>query len=116
MKETGHDIETSVLGGRAEAYAETKGRMLRQEAFDLVKQPEFQPFEDPTLPKEKPFPRDLQLEVANQLEVYLRQLSYYTAVESPLDYLGIDAFFELEAGEGRYLRVTLDINYHLHWR
>ena len=114
IRDTGHDIERAVLG-RSEAFGEKeiqerlKRGISREEAFDLVKRPEFQPFEDPTNPKERPFIKDLHSDVSHALEIYFKQLSYYTAVDSPLDDYGMDAFFELEVGNGNYLRVTLDI-------
>ena len=87
-----------------------EGYVPFDQSIELVKLRIFQPFKDPALPKEKPFPKDLQLAIANDLNVYLRQLSYYTAIGSPLDtFHGIDAFIELDLGDEHFIRITLDI-------
>ncbi len=99
----GKDVEEGVLGSRRDEYKEMglEDYMPYDQAIKLVKLVQ---------PKEKPFPKDLQLEIANDLNVYLQQLSYYTAIGSPLDtFHGVDAFLELDLGNDQIIRITLDI-------
>ena len=82
-----------------------------EEAMDLVRPKDCQPFKDPTNPREKPFPRDVHDVVAERLGLKnRRQLRYFTAAgKSNLDRNGVDAFYELDLGEGKNVRATIDI-------
>lgn len=115
----GHDVEEGVLG-RVERgarmshkeYLEKKERgelpdITDEQAWDIVER--YQPFEDPSNPKEKPFPKAALFDVAHRLNISHKQLRYYTAVESLLDYRKKDASFNLLLENGKILRVTLDI-------
>ena len=75
----GQDIEEGVLGSERKRYEINKleDYVPFDEAIELVKRNKFQP-------NEKPFPKDLRLQIANDLRVYLRQLDYYTSIFSPL--------------------------------
>lgn len=85
------------------------GRLERlEDLYDLVKLAQDG---DPTNPK-KDFARELRLAVADELNVEeegLEGLRFYTAVGTPLDNLGVDAFVECRAKNGLDYRVTLDI-------
>jgi hypothetical protein len=60
---------------------------------------------------EKPFPRDVHDVVSARLGLKnSRQLRYFTAAgKSNLDRMGVDAFYELDLGEGENVRATIDI-------
>ena len=115
----GHDVEEAVLGKvehgarmSHKEYLEKKERgelrdITDEQAWDIVER--YQPFEDSSNPKEKPFPKAVLFDVAHNLNISSRQLRYCTAVESLLDYRKKDASLKLLLENGRILRVTLDI-------
>ena len=110
---TGKIAESEVLGETAKPEYEKKmameGYITYDQAMDLVK--DFQPFQDPTDPYENRFPQDVHATLADLLKLQnFSQLRYYTAIDSPLDRLhSVDAFFELDLGNGQCMRVTLDM-------
>jgi len=111
---TGKISESEVLGEtkteQAEAKREFGGEYIGfRQAVDLVK--DVQPFKDPADPHEKPFPHDLHATLAEALSLdNYEQLRFYTAVGSYLDKKhGVDAFFELDLGNGKSARATLDM-------
>jgi len=113
---TGKIAESEVLGETAteqkEKEQEFYGEYITfEQAVDLVKDNKYQPFKDPTNPHEKPFPHDVHATLIEELSLdSYEQLRFYTAVGSYLDKKhGIDAFFELDLGEGESVRATLDM-------
>ena len=113
---TGDIVEGEVLGQvtpeQKELEQHFEGRYITfEEAADLVRPEACQPFKDPANPKEKPFPRDVHDVVASGMGLKnSRQLRYFTgAGKSMLDKMGVDAFYELDLGNGENIRATLDI-------
>lgn len=125
----GREVEESILGKVARDYerefsGETKERhefYPEPLLFEIVK--EFQPFEDPTWPKDADpkskkyqFVRDLINKVSYDIDLGNRQLRYYTTVGSHLDWgdkpkwEGFDAFLEIDIGFGGSLKCKLDIS------
>lgn len=107
---TGKLAEDEVFGSTEKGKnIESKNQYYSFEVLvELVKSS--QPFKEPSNP-DMPFPNDLHATIAKAftLENY-EQLKYYTAVGSNLDWMeGIDAFFELDLGNGESIMVTLDI-------
>lgn len=118
---TGHLAEGEVLGEtkleQKEKEKEYEGDYLTfKQAVDLVKETNFQPFKDPTNPHEKPFPHDVHATLIDLLSLdSYEQVRFYTAVGSYLDKKhGIDAFYELDLGEGESVRATLDMTQNPH--
>jgi hypothetical protein len=115
---TGGMAENEVLGEtifektEKEKEQEFRGEYVSfEQAVDIVKNPKLQPFKDPTEPHEKPFPYDVQATLVDLLSLAnYKQVRFYTAVGSYLDKkYGVDAFFELDLGEGNFVRATLDM-------
>ena len=113
---TGKIAESEVLGEttpeQKERESEFNGEYITfEQAIDLVKDDEYQPFKDPTNPHEKPFPHDVHATLIQELALdSYAQLRFYTAVGSELDKKhGVDAFFELDLGNGKSVRATLDM-------
>lgn len=113
---TGKIAESEVLGEttpeQKEKESEFNGEYINfQQAVDLVKDVERQPFKDPTNPHEKPFPHDLHATIVEMLSLdNYEQVRFYTAVGSYLDKKhGIDAFVELILDNGNLVRATLDM-------
>ena len=110
---TGKIAESEVLGETAkpeqEKEMDLESYVTYGQAVDLVQ--DFQPFQDSTDPYEKRFPQDVHATLADFLGLEdFSQLRYYTAIGSPLDHFhGVDAFFELDLGNGESVRVTLDM-------
>lgn len=113
---TGKIAESEVLGETTSEQKEKEqgfnGEYITfEQAVDLVKDNKYQPFKDPTNPHEKPFPHDVHATLIEKLSLdNYEQLRFYTAVGSYLDKKhGIDAFFELDLGDGKSVRATLDM-------
>ena len=120
---TGHLAEGEVLGEtkpeQKEREKEFEGEYINfNQAVDIVKDTDFQPFKDPTNPHEKPFPHDVHATIVDLLSLdNYEQVRFYTAVGSYLDRKhGVDAFFELDLGNGESVRATLDMTQNPHKR
>jgi len=114
---TGGVSESEVLGDadvdKQEVEREFKGEYINfSQAVDIVKGQ--QRIQDSTDPR-KPFPNDVHATIAKKLGVDCEQVHFYTAVGSYLDKKhGVDAFFELDVGDGNVVRTTLDITQNPH--
>lgn len=94
----------------AEINKRGNGRFIESDEMrDLIKE---HYLDDPTNPR-KEFAQDVRFEIADQLEFgtdeEMDSLKFYTAVESLYDTLsGVDAWVEVDLGEGRVAEVRLD--------
>lgn len=101
-------------GNKNENFSLINWKAYFLQCVDKVRLAKPYPAENPT----KPFPRDIREGLLDLVfdpkkpidPKRYNEIRFYTAVESPLDFLGIDAFMEMDVqGKSDPLLVTLDL-------
>lgn len=120
LKQRGGEVFAEYEEKAIAIYANTEHRKLRQYFnFDEIIDRQrilgivegAQPFSDPTDP-DPDFANDLQAKIYEKLGLDAEQVGFYTAVDSCIDGIGIDAYFKISVPgfkqENVYLDLTID--------